>query len=311
MSAWEAKKYLLYKLRAKNEHSIHSPFVFKLYTEVIRNEERYYAYDELDRLRGQLLRDDTVMEVSDLGAGSKKLSNKRKVSEIAKVSVIPAKYGELLFRLVNHFQPQHILELGTSLGLSALYIHKAAPRAELITVEGCPNTYAFAKRLIEAEINSSPPRGDAKAFSEAKGWGRGLTSENTQFDATKNISPSRGDAEDFSEAKGWRRGLTLRNARFEDFLSSEEIAGKKFDLIYLDGNHTYEATINYFKTLLSHVHDSSVMIFDDIYWSEGMTKAWEEIKAHPAVTVTIDLFKLGLVFFRKENKEKEDFMLRF
>lgn len=277
MSAWEIKKYLQYKLKAKNEHSIHSPFVFKLYTEVIRNEERYYAYDELDRLRGKLLRNNTVIEVTDLGAGSKKLSNKRKVSAIVKVSVIPQKYGELLFRLVNHFQPQRILELGTSLGLSALYMHKAAPRAELITVEGCPNTYNFVKALIEAEMNSSPLRGAAQ---------------------------------DFSEAKGWRRGPILRNARFEDFLSSEEIANKKFDFLYLDGNHTYKATTNYFNTLLPHIHDNSVMIFDDIYWSEEMTKAWEEIKSHPSVTVTIDLFKLGLVFFRKENKEKEHFVLR-
>lgn len=275
MSAWEAKKYLQYKLKAKNEHSIHSPFVFKLYTEVIRNEERYYAYDELDRLRAQLLRDETVIEVTDLGAGSKKLSNKRKVSEIAKVSVIPAKYGELLFRLVNHFQPQRILELGTSLGLSALYMHKAVPKAELVTVEGCPNTYSFARSLIAAQINTSPLRGGGQTSPEA----------------------------------GGRRGPTLRNARFENFLS-DLLTDQKFDFLYIDGNHTYEATTDYFKTLLPHIHDNSVIIFDDIYWSEGMTKAWDEIKAHPPVTLTIDLFKLGIVFFRKENKQKEHFILR-
>ena len=298
MSAWEAKKYLQYKLKAKNEHSIHSPFVFKLYTEVIRNEERYYAYDELDRLRAQLLRDETVIEVTDLGAGSKKLSNKRKVSEIAKVSVIAVKYGELLFRLVNHFQPQTILELGTSLGLSALYMHKAAPKAELVTVEGCSNTYSFARSLIAAQISTSPLRGDAYTSPQAG-----------KDPASTTISPPRGDAKDFSEAKGWRRGPSLRNARFEDFLSYL-LTDQKFDFIYLDGNHTYEATTNYFNILLAHIHDNSVMIFDDIYWSEGMAKAWEEIKAHPSVTVTIDLFKLGIVFFRKENKEREHFVLR-
>jgi predicted O-methyltransferase YrrM len=277
MSLYAARKYLLYQLNAKNEHSIHSPFVFRLYTEVIRNQQKYYAYDELEKLRKKLLDDESVIEVTDFGAGSKMLSNRRKVSEIAKVSVIPAKYGELLFRLVNHFQPQSILELGTSLGLSALYMHRAAPRAELITVEGCPDTFVFAKGLIEANSNTSPDRGDAK---------------------------------DFSEAKDWRRGPTLVNARFEDFLSGLS-ADKKFDLVYIDGNHTYEATTHYFKTLLNHVHDHSVIICDDIYWSAGMTKAWEEIKTHAGVTLTIDLFKVGLVFFRKENKEKEDFMLRY
>lgn len=273
MSAYEAKKYLQYQLKAKTGHSIHSPFVFKLYTEIIANKEKYYAYDELDQLRKKLLRDDTVIEVTDLGAGSKKLSRRRKVSEITKVSVIPRKYGELLFRLVNYFRPRAILELGTSLGLSALYMYKAAPKAELISVEGCPNTYQFAKAAIESFIGAPLP--DEASLLAHQG-----------------------------------RGPVLRNARFEEFLVNE-MDDRKFDFIYIDGNHTCEATINYFLTLLAHINENSVMIFDDIYWSPGMTKAWEEIKAHPSVTVTIDLFKLGIVFFRKEHKGKENFCLRY
>lgn len=279
MSAFEAKKYLQYKLKAKNEHSIHSPFVFKLYTEVICNKEKYYAYDELDKVRLRLLRNNEIIEVTDLGAGSKKLSKKRKIAEIARVSVVPKKYGELLFRLVNYFQPKTVLELGTSLGLSTLYMHKACPAAELITVEGCPNTFAFAKSLIESTNSASPARGG------------------------QSKQTSRSEAVD-------RRGLSLVNSSFEAVFENE-LTNKKFDLVYIDGNHTYEATINYFKLLLERTNHNSVLIFDDIYWSPGMAKAWVEIKAHPAVTVTIDLFKFGLVFFRKENKQKEDFVLRF
>ena len=61
---------------------------------------------------------------------------------------------------------------------------------------------------------------------------------------------------------------------------------------------------------LPHVHNDTVFIFDDIHWSEGMEQAWDTIKAHPAVQVTVDLFGVGLVFFRREQP-KQHFILRF
>lgn len=87
----------------------------------------------------------------------------------------------------------------------------------------------------------------------------------------------------------------------------EEI--QDLDLLFVDGNHTYEATLNYFNQCLLKAHNSSVFIFDDIYWSKGMTRAWEEIKQHPKVTVTVDLFFIGLVYFRTEQV-KQNFRLR-
>lgn len=82
------------------------------------------------------------------------------------------------------------------------------------------------------------------------------------------------------------------------------------DFVFVDGNHRKEATLNYFEWCLPKVHEKSVMIFDDIYWSAGMKEAWEEIKKHPKVSVTIDLFWIGLVFFKK-GQVKEDFKIRF
>ena len=73
------------------------------------------------------------------------------------------------------------------------------------------------------------------------------------------------------------------------------------DLVFFDGNHQKEATIKYFTICLAKAHENSVFIIDDIYWSEGMQEAWNEIKNHAQVTVTIDLFFLGIVFFRKEQ----------
>lgn len=82
-------------------------------------------------------------------------------------------------------------------------------------------------------------------------------------------------------------------------------------LAYIDGNHQYIPTMQYFRDLLKKSDENSFFIFDDIHWSEEMEKAWEEIKQDNAVTLTIDLFFIGLVFFRKENKEPMHFTIRY
>lgn len=84
----------------------------------------------------------------------------------------------------------------------------------------------------------------------------------------------------------------------------------KIDFLFIDGNHRKEATLNYFYACLPKVHEATLLIFDDIYWSQGMKEAWDEIKNHPQVTVTIDLFYIGLVFFKKDQ-QKENFKVRF
>lgn len=83
-------------------------------------------------------------------------------------------------------------------------------------------------------------------------------------------------------------------------------AAKKnhFDFIYFDGNHTKNATLKYFETCLPTINDNSVWFFDDIYWNKEMHQAWAEIKKHPRVTFTVDVFYWGIVFFRKEQTKK-------
>lgn len=84
---------------------------------------------------------------------------------------------------------------------------------------------------------------------------------------------------------------------------------KTFDLLFIDGNHTYEATKRYFEMALPYINNHSVIVFDDIYWSEGMTQAWKEITAHRAVKASIDTYTFGIIFFRDELS-KQDFILR-
>ncbi|WP_439128781.1 O-methyltransferase [Polaribacter sp.] len=89
----------------------------------------------------------------------------------------------------------------------------------------------------------------------------------------------------------------------------ETIKKKTYDCIIFDGNHTKKATLDYFHSCLSTIHNNSFFIFDDIYWNAEMESAWNEIKNNPKVTVTVDLFYYGIVFFRKEQA-KEHFKIR-
>lgn len=83
------------------------------------------------------------------------------------------------------------------------------------------------------------------------------------------------------------------------------------DWVYIDGNHRKEPTLAYFEQCLRHVHEYSLLIFDDIHWTPDMEAAWHTIQQHPQVTVTIDLFFIGLVFFRKDFKVKQHFTLKY
>jgi len=103
------------------------------------------------------------------------------------------------------------------------------------------------------------------------------------------------------------KNAVLKTGRFEDHLPT--LIKHDWDFIFFDGNHQKEATLQYFEQLMASVHNDSVFVFDDIYWSKSMTEAWEFIKQHRQVTVSIDTFFWGLAFFRTEQP-KENFKIR-
>jgi predicted O-methyltransferase YrrM len=107
-------------------------------------------------------------------------------------------------------------------------------------------------------------------------------------------------------------GLTNVNSivtEFYNFLKTINNQPSTINLIYFDGNHSKSATLDYFELLLPTISNESVWIFDDIHWSPAMEEAWKIIKNHPKVTVTIDTFQWGIVFFRKEQPQ-EHFVIR-
>jgi len=78
----------------------------------------------------------------------------------------------------------------------------------------------------------------------------------------------------------------------------------KLDFVFFDANHQFQAVINYFEQCLDKIHNDTVMVFDDIHWSDDMEGAWREIKKHNEVKSTIDLFQLGIVFFNSDLHKK-------
>lgn len=112
------------------------------------------------------------------------------------------------------------------------------------------------------------------------------------------------------------RQLDLENIRlvegnFDVTLPGVLSASPPWDFIFIDGNHRLEPTIRYFELILTHAHAGTVFVFDDIHWSSEMEQAWQVIKDHPAVTLTIDLFFIGIVFIRPEQRAKEHFIIPF
>jgi predicted O-methyltransferase YrrM len=84
----------------------------------------------------------------------------------------------------------------------------------------------------------------------------------------------------------------------------------QIDFVYMDANHTFEATSNYFDSILPHLSENAIVVIDDIYWSTDMQKAWTKIIDHPKVTSSINLFSFGIVFM-KPDLHKKHYKMRF
>jgi predicted O-methyltransferase YrrM len=106
------------------------------------------------------------------------------------------------------------------------------------------------------------------------------------------------------------QNIILKTGSFDEILPLILHEIKKLDFVYFDGNHRKKPTLTYFDDCLSKSHNETVFVFDDIHWSEEMEEAWETIKNNPKVTLSVDLFQKGLIFFKTELS-KQDFVIRF
>lgn len=253
------KSYLNFLGNSKNEHGVHSPFVFNLVTKCFYDKKKYPEYSILKNYRNSLLQNKNTIEVTDFGAGSRVFkSNTRAINQIVKNAGISPKRAELLYRITEYFKPETILEIGTSLGLATSALSLGNKNATITTLEGCPNTLSVAQKQFE------------------------------KFDLN-NIDSIK--------------------TEFISYIKNQQQTTNNPQLIYFDGNHSKQATLEYFDLLLPTITNETIWIFDDIHWSPAMEAAWEIIQKHPKVSVTIDTFQWGLAFFRSEQP-KEHFVIR-
>ncbi len=243
-----------------DEHSLHSPFIFGYYREVIKKDYSEPVFSGIEKLRDSLVGSAKEIDVLDLGAGSSVTTGaKRKVSDIAKYAIAPPRNSRMYYRIIESIGAETVLELGTSLGINSMYLAAPSCVKKLITVEGCPETAAIAKSNFIGFNNSA---------------------------------------------------IQLINEPIDQALVQVFNRLGTLNFILFDANHTYEATMRYYRQCKPFINEHSILVFDDIHWSKGMSKAWKEIQMEVEVTLTIDLFDVGIVFFKKDL-EKEDYKLNW
>lgn len=252
--------YMEYLFAARGKHSVHSPFLYDFVTKVINGYNGHPYFEKVEKIRSDMLRSEAKIEVEDFGARQKD-KYKTSISKLASKAAKRAKYCKLLYRIIAEYQPQICVELGTNLGVSAMYQALALPEnGYLHTLEGSSSLAEIAKHnLNKIELHEK---------------------------------------------------VQVHNATFDERLPKILDHTKRIDYLFIDGNHQEEATLRYLEMCLPFCHNNTIVVFDDINWSTGMQSAWLQIKEHPKVTATIDLYFMGIVFFRSELS-KEDFTIRF
>lgn len=240
---------------------IHSPYLFHLVRMVIYDTNSYYCFQPIEQRREAMLRAPKKIAFDDFGTGK---SGSRLVCDIAKNELESPKIGQMIFRLIVHLsqessRPLHVLELGTSLGLTSSYMQLANTHNQVVTMEGCSEVAEMAR------LN----------------W-RKLGIE--------EIKCIEGNIDD-----------TL-----EHTLNKYACA---WDLVFIDANHTAEATLRYFTMIQRWVHAKTIVIVDDIHHSADMERGWKQLLSNDKVTTSMDCFHCGLLFF-DSNYLRKNYRLR-
>ncbi len=268
-----AFKYLKYFIRASNGrgHGIHSPFVYEFIRQVLMDHHPYPAYTLAENYREQVLQDNRQLEVLDLGAGS--AVNSVVSIQPGRQVIHQRKVADIARTSVKPKRYSRLLfRLARFYGYGNII--------ELGTSLGVTTTY----------------------FSQVPGLEKLITIEGSEAIA------------EYAEAHFRSAGIPntiLVRGNFDDVLTGALDNFDRLDLAFVDGNHRKQPTIRYFNQILEKTHENSCIVFDDIHWSAEMEEAWAEIKKDPRVKLSIDLFFVGIIFFRKSFLEKQDFMIRF
>ncbi len=131
-------------------------------------------------------------------------------------------------------------------------------------------------------------------------------------DPSTKVTTVEGDPSLFALAKAHfekyntNNNIIAVNATFEDFLNkAKRLDG--YDLIYIDGHHSGEATLNYYRYFSGYDTNEKIVIIDDIHWSKDMEDAWRTIREDMCFGVSLDIFQMGFLFLMPRFKQVEHF----
>ena len=289
---YRVSSWLKHQLTARNTggHGVHSPYLFEWVRMVMSDKNTYYVWDEIEEIRQEMLKDTRELEFVDYGSGGPlptspskgRSANMRRVCDIAKGSLARRKEAQLLARLVGWLgRPLLTSPSRGGIGDEASEDRKGLTIVELGTSLGVTTAYlaAMDSRNKVVTYEGCP----AVAEVARANWEKlGLS----------NIACVVGEITVDSLQ------LTVDSLQ----LAVDRLSG--IDVAFIDANHTCEATLTYFNAFASRVHEKSVVVVDDIHYNEDMEKAWKAICADERVTTTMDLYRMGLVFFDKHYWRK-------
>ncbi|PZD79516.1 hypothetical protein [Mesonia sp. K7] len=220
--------------KSKNQHGVHSPFVYQLVTQCF--------YDK-----------NPVENQAPIQQFHQDLSTSKNIDHQTKKSLISLPQAYFLNRVAHYFHIKYALEIGNSLGMeSQSFAQSGIERLQVFTEV---NTYSeFIKEKLKAE-------------------------QKIEWHPIQTLEKQLGNSEE------------------------------KYDLVFIHTENQFERSKNHFEQILPHLHNDSLVIFDNLYLSAEMQELWSYIKNHPKVKVTIDSFYFGFVFFREEQA-KENFRIR-
>lgn len=236
--------WLRYWLLAMDKHALQSPFLFQLYTQVLKRTASVTAENhDLLKIRKRLVKSSQLINQTGHGAESTVLK-KRRLGSIVRHGTTSSQNSALLSRLAAFIDARNMLELGTSVGLNAAALAISNDQAQLLSIDSNTELIDIAKSITkELEIEN----------------------------------------------------LSLNCSTVDQFFI-EMKDGIPFDFVFMDANHTYEATLKYYIECQKHLSDRAVVVLDDINWSAGMRKAWEEILSASQDRLCIENFQFGMVF---------------
>lgn len=258
---FRVKNFILFLLATRKTSSgiATSPVISEFVQNILHDQTDYTDFSRILHEKKNMMNTNIRLPVGKFGAARTAHVKTRMLHDVIRRSSISEKQGKLLYRMSRYYKPASIIELGTSAGLSSLYLALGYPAANVVTIEANPILSGIASGIFK-RLNLNY--------------------------------------------------IELMNCSFEDALPQLKLDNTDNTMIFIDGNHTYEATRKYFEYFTVNTAEPYMLILHDINWSRGMNRIWSEIRSDPKVKITLDLYYLGIVYNFK-HLQKQNNIVRY